>query len=91
MDKRLEKLLPTVPKPARYVGGELNSVMKDSDAVDLRFAFCFPDSYEIGMSHLGLKILYSAAIARFARDNSAGNRIFYNRNANIFQFFSKRY
>ena len=64
MDKKLEKLLPTVQKPARYVGGELNSVVKDKDAVELRFAFCFPDSYEIGMSHLGLKILYSAANAR---------------------------
>ena len=61
MDKRLERILPLVQKPARYTGGELNAAMKDPSAVDLRFAFCFPDSYEIGMSHLGLKILYAAA------------------------------
>ena len=64
MDKQLEKLLPLVQKPARYVGGELNSVIKDKNEVSLRYAFCFPDSYEIGMSHLGLKILYSLANAR---------------------------
>lgn len=57
--KPLEKILPRVQKPARYTGGELNSVVKDKDAVDIRFAFCFPDTYEIGMSHLGMKILYS--------------------------------
>lgn len=54
-----EKLLAKVQKPARYTGGELNSVVKDKNAVKLRYAFCFPDSYEIGMSHLGMKILYS--------------------------------
>ncbi|MBQ9507181.1 MAG: TIGR03960 family B12-binding radical SAM protein [Clostridia bacterium] len=64
MDKQLEKLLPLVQKPARYVGGELNSVIKDKNEVSLRYAFCFPDSYEIGMSHLGLKILYAIANAR---------------------------
>ena len=64
MDKKLEKLLPLVQKPARYTGGELNSVMKDKDRVDIRFAFCFPDSYEIGMSHLGIKILYDIANKR---------------------------
>ena len=58
MDPRLEKILPLVQKPGRYIGGELNSVEKDPDDVDLRFAFCFPDTYEIGMSHLGIKILY---------------------------------
>ena len=58
MDARLEKILPLVQKPGRYIGGELNSVEKDPSAVDLRFAFCFPDTYEIGMSHLGIKILY---------------------------------
>ena len=47
-----------VQKPARYTGGEVNSVVKASESVDLRFAFCFPDTYEIGMSHLGMKILY---------------------------------
>ncbi|MBR5473642.1 MAG: TIGR03960 family B12-binding radical SAM protein [Clostridia bacterium] len=57
--KRLEQLLLTVQKPGRYSGGEVNQVMKDKSAVDVRFAFCFPDTYEIGMSHLGMKILYS--------------------------------
>lgn len=56
--KEVEKLLQYVQKPARYVGGELNSVIKDPDKVDIRYAFCFPDIYEIGMSHLGMKILY---------------------------------
>ncbi|HQH64542.1 MAG TPA: B12-binding domain-containing radical SAM protein, partial [Clostridiales bacterium] len=59
MQQQLEPILPRVQKPARYTGGELNSVLKDKGAVDIRFAFCFPDTYEIGMSHLGMKILYS--------------------------------
>ena len=58
MDKRLERILPKVQKPARYVGGEYNQIMKDRAKVDLRLAFCFPDTYEIGMSNLGMKILY---------------------------------
>lgn len=58
MKKEVEKILQYVQKPARYAGGELNSVIKDKDKVDLRYAFCFPDTYEIGMSHLGMKILY---------------------------------
>ena len=57
--KEFEKLLLTVQKPGRYSGGEINSVIKDKEKVDVRFAFCFPDTYEIGMSHLGMKILYS--------------------------------
>lgn len=57
--KEVEKLLKKVQKPARYTGGELNSVIKDKNKVKLRYAFCFPDNYEIGMSHLGMKILYS--------------------------------
>ena len=64
LDKKLEKLLPLEQKPARYTGGELGSVIKDPAGVELRMAFCFPDSYEIGMSHLGIKILYSLANAR---------------------------
>ena len=60
MDKRLERILLRVQKPARYVGGEYNAVMKDKAQVDLRFAFCFPDTYEIGMSNLGYRILYGA-------------------------------
>ena len=59
MDKKLERLLMQVNKPGRYVGGELNAVIKDPRDVDVRFAFCFPDTYEVGMSHLGMKILYS--------------------------------
>ena len=58
MKKEVEKLLQYVQKPARYIGGELNSVVKDKNSVDIRYAFCFPDTYEIGMSHLGMKILY---------------------------------
>ncbi len=53
-----DKILMRVQKPTRYTGGELNSVMKDKEKVDCRFGFCFPDTYEIGMSHLGMKILY---------------------------------
>jgi radical SAM family uncharacterized protein len=60
LDRKFEKALSLVQKPARYTGGELNSVIKDKNAVDVRFAFCFPDTYEIGMSHLGGKILYGA-------------------------------
>lgn len=55
----MERILSNVQKPGRYVGGELNSVIKDKADVDVRFAFCFPDVYEMGMSHLGMKILYS--------------------------------
>lgn len=54
----LEQILPRVQKPARYVGGEWGSVTKDKNNIDLRFAFCFPDVYEVGMSHLGSRILY---------------------------------
>ena len=59
VSKEVERLLLKVQKPGRYVGGELNAVIKDKKQVDLRFAFCFPDTYEVGMSHLGMKILYS--------------------------------
>ena len=58
MDKRLERILPKVQKPARYTGGEYNQIIKDKDKVDIRLAFCFPDTYEIGMSNLGMSILY---------------------------------
>lgn len=54
----IETFLLSVEKPGRYVGGEPNSVVKDKADVNIRFAFCFPDVYEIGMSHLGMKILY---------------------------------
>ena len=53
-----DKILARVEKPTRYTGGELNEILKNPDEVDVRFGFCFPDTYEIAMSHLGLKILY---------------------------------
>ena len=53
-----DDILLKIEKPARYIGGEYNSVMKDPNKVDIRFAMCFPDVYEIGMSHLGIQILY---------------------------------
>lgn len=62
--KELERFLLKTQKPGRYTGGELNSVVKDARSVDIRYAFCFPDLYEIGMSHLGMKILYSLVNAR---------------------------
>lgn len=58
MNKVTDDILFRVEKPARYIGGELNSYNKDKNKVDIRFAFCFPDVYEVGMSHLGMKILY---------------------------------
>ena len=58
LKKKIENILPLVEKPARYTGGELNSVIKDKNEVDIRVAFCFADTYEVGMSHLGMKILY---------------------------------
>ena len=59
-----ENLLKQVQKPARYTGGEFNSVVKDKSKIRFRYAFCFPDNYEVGMSHLGMKILYSLVNAR---------------------------
>ncbi len=59
MNKKLERILPNVQKPARYVGGEYKQIVKDKSTVDLRVAFCFPDTYEIGMSNLGMRILYA--------------------------------
>ncbi len=58
MMNKLDEFLLDIQKPARYIGGEVGSVIKDKSKVDVRFAFCFPDTYEIGMSHLGMKILY---------------------------------
>ena len=58
MDKKLERILPRVQKPARYTGGEYNQIIKEKTKVDLRLAFCFPDTYEISMSNLGMSILY---------------------------------
>ncbi len=56
--KQLDKLLKRVEKPGRYIGGEVNSVTKDPENTNVNFCFCFPDIYEIGMSYLGLQILY---------------------------------
>lgn len=53
-----DDILMQIEKPARYIGGEVNSIMKDKEKTDIRFAMCFPDVYEIGMSHLGIQILY---------------------------------
>ncbi len=64
MDAELERILLKVQKPARYTGGEYNQIIKDKAEADLRMAFCFPDTYEIGMSNLGLQILYGAINAR---------------------------
>lgn len=56
--KLSDEILLSVEKPARYIGNEINAVYKDINNIDIRFALCFPDVYEIGMSHLGLSILY---------------------------------
>ena len=53
-----DEILMQVEKPARYIGNEVNAVMKNKDEVQVRFAMCFPDVYEIGMSHLGIQIIY---------------------------------
>ena len=57
-NQNFSSVLKSVEKPARYIGGEYNSYKKDKAAVKCRFAFCFPDTYEIGMSNLGVRILY---------------------------------
>ncbi|MBQ6373666.1 MAG: TIGR03960 family B12-binding radical SAM protein [Clostridia bacterium] len=64
LSDRIEKLFMSVQKPVRYMGGEFNAVMKRPETVDVRYAFLFPDTYEVGMSHLGMKILYHAINAR---------------------------
>lgn len=58
-EREIDKILPLVEKPARYLGNEPGSIIKNKAECDIKFAFCFPDIYEIGMSHLGMKILYS--------------------------------
>ncbi len=57
--EQIEPLLLQVQKPARYIGGEMGSIMKEKSQLKARFAFCFPDRYDVGMSNLGMKILYS--------------------------------
>lgn len=71
--EKIEQLVLNVTKPARYTGGEFGSVIKDKSKVDVRFAFCFPDVYDVGMSHLGMKILYSL---KNARENFWCERVF---------------
>ncbi len=63
-NSKLEHILPRVERPARYTGGEVNSIVKDPSNVDIRFAFAFPDAYEIAMSHLGTRILYHVLNSR---------------------------
>ncbi len=58
IDNKLQEVLLSVQKPARYTGGEQGCIMKNKEDIDVHFAFCFPDTYEIGMSHLGLKVIY---------------------------------
>ena len=60
MQKNISTILKSVQKPGRYTGGEFGQIIKDKNNIDLRIAFCFPDTYEIGMSNLGMKILYGA-------------------------------
>ena len=73
LSERIENLMMSVQKPVRYMGGEFNAVMKDANGVDVRYAFLFPDTYEVGMSHLGMKILYHAINAR---DDAWCERVF---------------
>ena len=54
-----DDILMKIEKPARYIGNEVNAVVKDRDSIDVRFCMCFPDVYEIGMSNLGMMILYN--------------------------------
>ena len=58
MTELIQRILPSVQKPARYTGGEFNEIKKDLADVRVRVAFCFPDTYEIGMSNVGMRILY---------------------------------
>ncbi len=60
IDNKLKSALLSIQKPARYTGGEPGCIIKDKKDIDVRFAFCFPDTYEVGMSHLGLKVIYDA-------------------------------
>ncbi len=64
LKEKIEKHLLEVQKPSRYIGGEVGSIIKDKSKIDVRFAFCFPDTYDIGMSHIGMKILYSLKNSR---------------------------
>ena len=71
--KILDDILPRVQKPAQYIGGEINSIAKSPESVDVSFALAFPDTYAIGMSHLGLQVLYGILNGR---DDTAAERVF---------------
>ncbi len=71
--EKIEKYLLDVQKPSRYIGGEMGSIVKNPEDTDVSFAFCFPDTYDIGMSHLGMKILYSLTNSR---ENYRCERVF---------------
>ena len=58
-DRKIEEMIEQVQKPARYIGGEMNTAVKAWEDAEVHFAFCFPDTYEVAMSHLGMKILYA--------------------------------
>ena len=73
LDPVLEQILPNIQRPTRYIGGEWNEVVKDHREVELTFALAFPDVYEIGMSHLGFRILVSLLNHR---DDTAAERVF---------------
>ena len=73
LSERIDRLLERVEKPVRYMGGEYGCVVKDPASVDVRYAFLFPDTYEVGMSHLGMKILYHTINAR---DDALCERVF---------------
>src|ERR1051326_7549799 len=73
IEERLEEILPTISKPARYTGGELNQIVKDHSTVDVKWAVSFPDSYEIGMSSLGLSIVYHVLNSR---DDCLAERVY---------------
>ena len=73
LDEKLKAALAAVQKPGRYTGGEPGCVYKEKEKLDLRFAFCFPDTYEVGMSFLGMKILYEILNKR---DNIWCERVF---------------
>ena len=64
-----DEVLMMVDKPARYIGCEVNSVRKDLKDIDVRFCMCFPDVYEVGMSHLGISILYIIGFSRLKFNN----------------------
>ncbi len=73
LEEKIEGMLPLVSKPARYLGNEINSIHKDHDQVELKVALAFPDTYEVGMSHLGLKILYHILNSR---ENIVAERVY---------------